>query len=157
VNARLGAFVATLVVVVACSSFEEGQPDPVAPDRDAGTPDGPSDPCAERVLYVSNAAGNDANDGCTKERAIKSIGAAMALAKMKQLDGVDIRVCQGVYAEQALAVTSRMQLHAVTTATPGRLAPRTSRASRTRRIPARRRRSPSRARRSDATSSSRAS
>jgi hypothetical protein len=80
-------------------------PSPGPPTDDAAAP--LPDACAaERSLYVSHDAGSDANDGCTRDRPIRTIGAALALAAARKLDGYTVRVCGGVYAEQGLRLST---------------------------------------------------
>ena len=105
----LAVFVTLATIGFACSSFDEGDGGVTPPDRDAGGDDalfdGPlPDACSGRVLYVSGA-GSEGNDGCSTDRPIKTISAALAFAAARQLNGFELRICGGVYAESGVSMT----------------------------------------------------
>jgi hypothetical protein len=93
------------MLVAACASFgdTDSKPPPVV---DGGMPDGGPVPVPPaNAIYVSAPAGNDANDGRSKDKPLKTIAAAFALVETSKLDNFDVVVCGGLYAEPA--VTSR--------------------------------------------------
>jgi hypothetical protein len=57
---------------------------------------------AAKVMFVSAANGNDANDGLSQEKPVKTIGAALAYINLKQLEGYELHVCRGTYPERQL-------------------------------------------------------
>jgi hypothetical protein len=87
----------------ACSSYSGA---PAAADAgssaDATTP--------QSVLYVSQASGNDSNEGLSQSKPLKSLRGAMALLEAKRLLGYEIRVCQGDYEEADLRITSAVTI-----------------------------------------------
>jgi hypothetical protein len=60
--------------------------------------------CAGKIIHVSQATGDDANDGCTPDRAMKTIGAAIAFATTVKAVGHAIHVCKGTYDEPGLTL-----------------------------------------------------
>jgi hypothetical protein len=58
-----------------------------------------------KIIFVSAANGNDANDGLSKEKPIKSLGAALAYIDLKKLEGYELHVCRGTYPERQLQLT----------------------------------------------------
>jgi hypothetical protein len=90
-----------LSLVVACSSYNS------EPSGDAGINANDAGPVSAEAavsvpgpaLYVSGASGNDANSGRTQELALKTLGGALALIDSAKLQGVELKVCRGVYEE----------------------------------------------------------
>ncbi|OJY16688.1 MAG: hypothetical protein BGO98_10825 [Myxococcales bacterium 68-20] len=115
-----------LSVLVACGSFGEGplSNDPLKHQGDSCSDDLATDSdncgacgtrcaagsvceagvcragCRDRVLHVSGE-GNDGNDGCTKDRPIRTISAAIALAATQRLERHELHVCRGIYSESS--------------------------------------------------------
>jgi hypothetical protein len=68
-------------------------------------PDGAVDSSVQpttKIIYVSSANGNDANDGLSKEKPTKSISAALAYLELKKLEGYELHICRGTYPEGKL-------------------------------------------------------
>lgn len=73
---------------------------------DASVDAGPDD----RVLYVSQAAGSDVNDGRSTARPFASLKAALDAAQTQGLDGWEIRVCGGTYRERGLLLARSISI-----------------------------------------------
>lgn len=91
----------------ACASFGTVDETPdAAPDvvTEAGT-DG-SRPLTCSIVHVSVSKGDDANDGCSREKPLKTLARALADAP----DGARVYVCAGVYREPQLTLQRRLSL-----------------------------------------------
>jgi hypothetical protein len=93
-----------LAIVVSCSSYG-GDPPKVEPNtgNDAGA-DAPVVPQAP-VLYVSQASGNDSNDGLATERPLKTLRGALGKIEALNLVGYEVHMCQGGYEETDARIT----------------------------------------------------
>lgn len=95
-----GPVVAALVIVLtigACGDNLEvnaTSPSPSPPSAEAGGPR-----CADRTLFVSASTGNDGNDGCSSDKPLKTISAAIGRAKTTGATDHQAKVCAGVYPE----------------------------------------------------------
>jgi hypothetical protein len=93
---------AALLVLVACASYTSATGVVPGAGKDAGAADGPVSVAPLNAVYVSAAAGNDANEGLSKEKPLKTLGAAFALLETSKLEGFDVVACRGTYEEPSL-------------------------------------------------------
>jgi hypothetical protein len=95
-------FIVPLVVVVACGTYTAATVEAQDAGRDSAVADGPVSEPPPNAIYVSVAAGNDANEGRSKDKPLKTLGAAFALIETSKLEGFDVVACRGTYEEPAL-------------------------------------------------------
>jgi hypothetical protein len=70
---------------------------------DAGATDSSVTP-PMKILYVSAALGRESHDGLTRERPLRSVAAALSVQATEKLNGYEIHVCAGEYAETNLQI-----------------------------------------------------
>jgi hypothetical protein len=94
-----------LALVFACSSYNDAAP---KAEADAGTAvDGGMDTSAPPAptLYVSQANGNDGNEGLSTASPLKTLRGALGKIEALNLVGYEVRLCQGTYEETDARVT----------------------------------------------------
>jgi hypothetical protein len=84
-------------LIGACGDSLEVNPTPPASENDAAPEAGPR--CVDKTLFVSASNGNDGNDGCSSDKPLKTISAAIGRAKTNGATDHQAKVCAGVYPE----------------------------------------------------------